>query len=108
MAVVYISGPFTNGDVVENVRSAVMVAEKIVQLGHTPYIPHLSMLWHMIAPHPIEFWYEYDTNFLRKCDCVLRIEGESSGADAEVELAYDLGIPIFYSIHELMYMGYKK
>jgi len=35
------------------------------------------------------------------CDCVLRLEGESPGADAEVVLAKKKGIPVFYSIDEL-------
>jgi len=104
--IVYIAGPYT-GDVVENVRNAVHAAEQVIEMGYVPYIPHLSMLWHLIAPHPVEFWYKYDLKFLAKCDCLLRLVGESTGADNEVEFAKKNGIPVYYSISELV-MGYKK
>jgi hypothetical protein len=31
----------------------------------------------------------------------LRLSGESKGADAEVKLAQELGIPVYYHLHEL-------
>jgi hypothetical protein len=94
---VYIAGPYTKGDVVLNVRNAIMAAEAVLKAGHTPYIPHLSYFWHLVCPHPPEFWYSYDNEWLDYCDCVLRLPGESVGADAEVALAKKLCIPVYYS-----------
>jgi hypothetical protein len=35
------------------------------------------------------------------CDAILRLPGESAGADEEVKLAKELGKPVFYSIVDL-------
>jgi hypothetical protein len=61
----------------------------------TPVIPHLTLLWHLVSPKPLEFWYEYDTVILAKCDAIYRIEGESQGADKEVEFAREHHVPVF-------------
>ena len=98
---VYIAGPYTKGDVAINVKTAIETANELIELGFIPFIPHLTHFWHMICPQPYEFWLELDNKFLPLCECVLRIPGESSGADAEVLLAKKQGIPVFYSIKEL-------
>jgi hypothetical protein len=36
-----------------------------------------------------------------RCDAVLRIDGESSGADAEVRLFEEKGLPVYYEINQL-------
>ncbi len=38
---------------------------------------------------------------LEKCDAVLRIEGDSKGADGDVKLAKERGLPIYFSIDEI-------
>jgi hypothetical protein len=40
--------------------------------------------------------------WLKSCDCVLRMSGDSPGADKEVMLAEVLAIPVYYSIEELL------
>lgn len=102
MTKVYVSGPYSKGDVVLNVRKAILVAEEISQAGLTPYIPHLTHFWHLIAPHQYEFWMKYDLEWLETCDILYRIYGESSGADREVEWAYELGIPVVHNMMELL------
>jgi len=92
---IYIAGPYTRGDVAENVHNAIMAAEEIVKLGHIPYIPHLTHFWHLMAQHDIDFWYEYDLVWLTFCDALVRLPGDSHGADEEVETAESLGKPIF-------------
>ncbi len=57
---VFVSGPYTHPDPVVNTRNAILAGEDIVRLGHTPYIPHLNHLWHLVCPHDPMFWYEYD------------------------------------------------
>lgn len=98
---VYVAGPYTQGDPVLNVRAAVEAADAIIEAGHVPYVPHLSMLWHLISPRPVDFWYGYDLLWLQECDAVLRIVGDSTGADNEVKEAERIGLPIYHSIGEL-------
>lgn len=95
---IYIAGPYTHPDPVENTHDTIKVADRLVDTGLvTPVVPHVSLLWHIITPRPVDFWYEYDLALLARCDAVLRLPGSSSGADKEVELAYELQIPVFYS-----------
>jgi hypothetical protein len=98
---IYIAGPYSSGDTVLNVRNAVLAAEELIKLELIPYIPHLTMFWHIITPHDYEFWLNYDLNWLNKCDGLLRLPGASSGADKEVEYAQNIRIPVYYSIEEL-------
>mgnify|MGYP001590497433 FL=1 len=95
---IYIAGPYTLGDTIANVRAAIEAAEALLAKGHTPYIPHLSTLWHLVAPHPAEFWYAYDLKWLTLCDAVLRLPGESVGADAEVKAALVADKPTYYDL----------
>jgi len=98
---VYVAGPYTKGDVAQNVRNAIDAGDELFSRGHTPYIPHLTHFWHMIHPRPWEDWLKIDTEWIPLCDAVLRLEGESAGADMEVKLALTLGIPVYYSIEGL-------
>lgn len=89
---VYIAGPYSIGDVCLNIRKAVRVADFAIKLGYIPYLPHTTHLWHIISPHPIEFWYEYDLYWLRKCSELWKIPGDSFGVDLEEKEARRLGI----------------
>jgi len=104
---VYIAGPYTLGDTAENVGNAILAANELAEYGFIPFVPHLTHLWHFLCPHPVEFWYAYDNTWLKLCDCLLRLPGESSGSDAEVALAEELGIPVYYSIEEVLTEGYE-
>ena len=46
-------------------------------------------------------WFNLASALLDRADCLLRIPGESPGAEREVEKAKELSIPIFYSFEEL-------
>lgn len=45
---------------------------------------------------------EQDLRWVMDCDVVLRMPGESSGADIEVEYAKSLGLPVARSVVELL------
>lgn len=104
---VYVAGPYTLGDPVLNVRAACAAAEEIVRVGHTPFVPHLSHLWHLISPKPWEYWMDYDKAWLDKCDVVVRLPGESRGADLECARATSSGIPVM-SLDELVALPLGK
>lgn len=99
---VYVAGPYSKGDQTENVRKAVYAAERLIAEGFAVVVPHLSHLWQLISPHTYEFWMDLDAHILLRCDAVLRIHGESAGADREVELAKRKWIPVYYSIPDLL------
>lgn len=98
---VYIAGPYTQGDLVSNIRNAVEAAERLTMNGFIPFIPHLTMLWDLISKNDYAFWIEYDNNWLLKCDYLVRLDGESPGADKEIALAHEHNIPVYYSIRDL-------
>jgi hypothetical protein len=101
IARIYVAGPYTKGDVAVNTRNAFEAASRLADLGFAPFVPHATHFWHMLFPRPYEFWLELDKEFLGCCSGVLRLPGESSGADKELELANELGIPVFTSIEDL-------
>ena len=98
---VYVSGPLSKGDVLGNVRRAVEAADELLALGHIPYVPHLTVFWHFHSPKPYESWMALDFAWLEVCDAVLRLPGESEGADREVDRARELGVPIYESVSRL-------
>jgi hypothetical protein len=77
-------------------------ADMIALAGHYPFTPHISMFWHYRHLHSYEFWLKQDMEWLRVSDVVLRIPGESKGGDLEVKEAQRLGIPVFFSVKELI------
>lgn len=95
---VYIAGPYTLGDTAINVRVAIMAADQLLRKGHAPFIPHMSHFWHMMYPHKYETWLWYDMEWLKVCGAVVRLPGESMGADGEVAWAKQKGIPVFDSV----------
>ena len=99
---VYVAGPYTKPDPVENINTAIRYADQVLDVGAVPVIPHLSGFWHLVSPKPYEQWLEIDLDYLYRCDVVFRFPGESSGADAEVVEAERRGIPVVYSLSELI------
>ena len=99
---VYVAGPYS-GDVLHNTRNAVFQADILRSAGFTPFIPHaMTLPWDLAFPHDYEFWLEFDFRWVARCDAVLRLPGESAGADREVRMAKSLGIPVFASVVELI------
>jgi hypothetical protein len=95
---VYVAGPYTKGDVAVNVANAIDAGTTIAEAGHFPFIPHLTHFWHYRSEHPYEFWIAQDLEWLKVCDAVVRLPGESSGADGEVAVAQKRGTPVFHSL----------
>ena len=98
---IYIAGPYTKGDVAENVRAAIFAANYVAHLGHFPFVPHLTHFWHLVLPNPYDFWITQDLEWLKVCDAILRLEGESTGADNEVKAAQQMGLPVYHSVLDI-------
>lgn len=100
---VYIAGPYTTGDVAVNVRTAIAAGQQVLEAGHYPYIPHLTHFWHLLIPGPYEQWLKLDLEWLEACDALVRLLGESSGADHEMRRAKELGIPVYLSVEAFLW-----
>ena len=99
---VYIAGPYSNGDVAAHVRNAYEVANRLLDCGLAAFVPHHTHFWHLMFPRPYDEWLKLDLAFLPCCDAVLRLHGESPGADGEVQEARSLGIPVFDNVADLL------
>ncbi len=100
MILVYIAGPLS-GKPSRGVREAIAAADKVLALGGLPFVPHLTHFWDMISPKPYKQWMDYDREFIYRCDVLLRLPGESTGADMEVRYAEEWSIPVLRSFAEV-------
>jgi hypothetical protein len=98
---IYVSGPYTKGDPCANTHAAIMMGNRLLDAGFVPFVPHLSHFWHTVTPRHYEDWMKIDLAFLPACDAMLRLPGESSGADREEAAAKRRGVPVFYDYESL-------
>src|ERR1700747_1043214 len=100
---VYISGPISKpnrkkGRYGKNIVPAMNMWAYLCSAGFHIYCPHLS---YMLSSHLVkewgddlshDEWMEEDLYWLSKCDALIRLPGESPGADIEVEHAKNQAI----------------
>jgi len=99
---VFVAAAYRYPDPFLNARRAIEAADKLSAAGYIPFVPHLDVLWHFVTPREERFWREWNKAWLRKCDAVVRLDGESEGADDEVEDALMLGLPVFEGVEALV------
>ena len=112
---ILISGPYmsgTNGDeqaIARNLKEIEQYALPIFQKGHIAVVGEW-LAWPVIrqaggGSHSSEQFSEYQYpvahRLLEKCDAVLRIPGDSRGADLEMGKAREMGKLIFYSLEDI-------
>lgn len=102
MKFIYIASAYTKGDAALNVRANLLAANAIAAKGFVPFAPLLYHFWHLITPQPYEFWTKLDFAWIDRCDALIRLPGESSGADAEVLYARKLKLPVFCCVEEFL------
>jgi hypothetical protein len=100
---VYVAGPISKGDVGANVHLAIVAGDRLLAAGYAPYVPHLSFYWHIHTPHDYEVWMALDFAYLAVCDALVRLPGESPGADREVAFAKEHGITVYDGLDELLW-----
>lgn len=92
---VYIAGPIKSHPM-HNAHNAIWMAWWLIKnTDVVPFCPHYSVYADTVAPMDNEDWMQYDFDVIRHCDAVYRMPGDSEGADREVELALELGLPVF-------------
>jgi hypothetical protein len=109
---ILIAGPYrsgTGGDpaaIARNLERLEEAAAPLHRLGHVPMIGEwvaLPVLRGMDAAETADgdVMYETASRLLQHCDAVLRLPGESTGADQDVRIARERGIPVYFSIEDV-------
>lgn len=112
---ILIAGPYrggTNDDpklIQNNLDKLEAMALPIFRKGHVPLIgewvalPLLELAGSQKPGDAIwdEIQYPVAHRLLEKCDAVLRIPGESKGADQDVKIATERGLKVYYHLAEI-------
>lgn len=109
--IVYVSGPMTNGgkhgcDYLA-VGAGMAAGIQLMKAGYAVIVPQLTayaqtaMAWNgqslgLNCGLSHEVWLDMDNALVSVSDAVLRMPGESKGADQEVNMARNLGKPVYY------------
>lgn len=102
---VYLSGPLTKGDRSHNVCQFMQAHEVLMKAGFAVMNPGLTALIPWAWDMEYKAWIASDLPWVEVADLVIRLPGESVGADMEVEHAEQLGIPVqrFHSVLNLIF-----
>ena len=112
---ILIAGPYRSGTgddtekMAENLRRLEEASWPIFQAGHVPMIGEWVALpiWRVAGGTRIgdarydEILHPTAGRLIERCDAVLRLPGESTGADNDVRLANERGIPVYYHLNEI-------
>lgn len=99
---VYIAGPMTQGDRVDNLSVALKAYRDLMHAGYAPLCPQLSYFAEPFVKVDHASWLDSDLPWVACADVVLRLPGESTGADKEVAHAESLGIPVVEMVGEVL------
>lgn len=101
MIKVFIASPYTYGDINDNMQAQKYTANALLDNGFNP-LP-IALYYHNLGnERDYQLWIDLTLEWVPKCDCLLRLPGKSFGADGEVKKAVELGLPVFYSIDEVI------
>lgn len=89
----YVAGPISVGDREENVRRACELGRELIDLGFAPLIPHLDYYLPRREDVSWETWLEVDLPWVDVADAIIRVPGESRGADVETKR----GVPVYHT-----------
>lgn len=95
--ITYVAGPYSTDNTTENVHDACHAGAFIMSMGGVPIVPHLSIINDIVTPMPYEEWMRVCLEVVTRCDAILRLPGESPGADREEQAAQ---IPVFTTPEE--------
>jgi len=112
---ILIAGPYRSGTgddpdkMAENLRRLEEAAWPIFQAGHIPMIGEWVALpiWQTAGGKEIgdalydEILHPTAGRLIARCDAILRLKGKSKGADNDVKLANERGIPVYHDVNEI-------
>jgi len=107
--IIYIAGAISNGHsatprgIYQNVKTAQFYYEQLIKKGYSPILPHLSYYAWLDMKEDVDWktWIEMDLDYVEASIGLLRIPGESKGADREVEFAKKIGKPVYFNLNEI-------
>lgn len=108
MKKIYVAGAYSGPDfltILGNMRRGMQLSYKVLKAGFAPFVPWFDYQFVLIGEVTLEEFYKYSMAFLPVCDAVLVVgEGHknSKGTQNEIRQAAKLGIPVFYSLEELI------
>ena len=94
---IYISGPITMGNRKHNFKQAAIAQVVLIKHGMAVFNPMLSMRLPGAFKISHKEWLDNDLPWVESSDAVLRLKGESVGADMENAHAREHGVPVFTS-----------
>ncbi|THK39609.1 DUF4406 domain-containing protein [Ensifer sp. MPMI2T] len=112
---ILIAGPYRSGTgddpakMAENLRRLEEPSYALFKAGHVPMIGEWVALpvWHAAGgsrvgdDHYEEIFHPVAGRLLALCDAVLRLPGESKGADDDVRIARERGIPVYHRLEDV-------
>jgi hypothetical protein len=113
--IVLVAGPYrsgTDGDpqrIRQNLQRLESFALGVYNAGHIPLIgewvalPLAAQAGSSEVGDAISEQYLYPVagRLLQRCDAVLRIEGPSKGADEDVRIAKERGLPVYFKLQDV-------
>lgn len=101
---VYLAGPLLGaGEAAsQNIAEAIKDGMRLAEAGYVPFVPHLYFFADMVDPHPLDFWYRLDREWMKKCGALVRRPGSSAGSDLEVTWATELRLPIWHGVEAFL------
>jgi hypothetical protein len=116
---ILIAGPYRSGTdddparMAQNLRRLEEAAWSVFRLGHLPIIgewvalPLLQMAGSSKVGDALwgEIVYPVAHRLLERCDAVYRLTGESKGADQDVRLALERGLPVYHRLTDVPASG---
>ncbi len=117
---ILIAGPYRSGTgddqqkMAENLRRLEQASWPIFKAGHVPMIGEWVALpiWRVAGGQAVgdalydEILHPTAGRLIERCDAILRLPGTSKGADNDVRLATERGIPVYYEADEIpIYQG---
>jgi len=112
---ILIAGPYRSGTddrpdlLAANLRALEEAAWPIFRAGHVPMIgewvalPVMRGAGSAAVGDPVSEQVLYPTaeRLLAHCDAVLRLPGDSTGADQDVRIALERGLPVYRSVEDI-------
>lgn len=112
---ILIAGPYRSGTdddpqkMAANLQRLEQAAWPIFQAGHVPMIGEWVALpiWHVAGGTTVgdalydQILHPTAGRLIERCDAILRLPGASKGADNDVRLAQERGIPVFYAVADI-------
>ncbi|WFU48393.1 DUF4406 domain-containing protein [Sinorhizobium terangae] len=112
---ILIAGPYRSGTgddpakMAENLERLEEPSYALFKAGHVPMIGEWVALpvWHAAGGSRVgddlyeEIFHPVAHRLLALCDAVLRLPGESKGADNDVRIARERGIPVYYRLEDV-------